>query len=223
MEKSSRQRILEQGLRILHENGVSVGLGRVPMRQAAADAYLTTGAAYNIWDGQAAFHRDLAIAAVLWNDGGPLEETLRRVRTAIRAGKPWSEVVRLGAEGHVHDPHRDRGYLISLALRATAGDDEAIRTATVSRHENSVRQFARFVDELLTHYRRGMRPPYGAVDLVTAIGALSEGFGVHALSGIDHPRYAVDGRQWTLFGVSTLALCEYFTEPLEGAESAGAD
>lgn len=201
---------------MLHERGLSVGMGHVRLRDAAEDAYLTTGAAYNIWDGQADFHRDLAVAAVLWRDGNPLAETLRRVGTALRAGQPWPEVVRLAAEAQVHDPERDRGYLISLALRATAGDDdEDIRRASVSRHHETVRQFAGFVDELMRLYHRRMRAPYATVDLVTAIGAMSEGFSVHTLTGLDHPCYDIDGEQWTLLGVSALALCEHFTEPTD--------
>lgn len=212
-DRSSRQLIVQEGLRILHEEGLSVGMARVRLRRAAADAYLTTGAAYNIWDGQADFHRDLAVAAVLWSDRGPLDETLAAVREAVRDEVPWPEVVRLASRAHVHDPQQDRGYLISLALRATAGDDEDVRAASRARHEDSVGQFAQFIDHLLDRYYRRMRAPFTTIDLVTALGALSEGFSVHTLSGLEHPRYTVEGREWTLYAVSTLALCEHFTEP----------
>ena len=64
-----------------------------------------------------------------------------------------------------------------------------------------------------------MRPPFTIDHLTLALSALTEGFGIHGATGLEHPR--VDwrhdddrvGADWTLFGVAAWALIERLTEP----------
>lgn len=222
-----RSRLLETGLRLLHERGVHVGVHHIRLSEVVAAAGLTTGAAYRRWETQDDFHRDLALAAIAWRDSGSIDVTVSVIRPLVEAGAPVHELLRVGAEANLHRMPDDAGFLASLALRAAAQTDDAVNAASRARQSEAVAEFSRLYEVILGTYRRRMRPPLTVAHPAQALGALSEGFASQATYESEHPRFertmtrdiASDAaateqpRQWTLLGAAVLAIVEGFTEP----------
>ena len=215
----TRAQILTSALHLLHERGPCVPVSHVKLREAAAGAYLTTGAAYHVWKNQDDFHRDLAVAAIAWRTAGPLDDTLAAIQRAVESGAPLAEIVRLGAVANLHDTGRDRGYPTSLVVRASSDVHPRVRRTSVVRQRRAIATSAALVDAPCRRYRRRMRVPFGFTDLATALNALSEGFGVQLLSGLEHPEFDLTGlaedvgARWTLFAVAADGVVDRFTEP----------
>lgn len=56
---------------------------------------------YRCWPDQAAFHRELAIAAVGWRDEAPIAETVAHIRGLVDTRAPLGEVIRVAAEANL--------------------------------------------------------------------------------------------------------------------------
>jgi AcrR family transcriptional regulator len=201
----TRQLLLETGLRILQQRGVHVGVAHIRLSDVAHEAGYTTGAGYRCWKDQAAFHRDLAIAAVRRRNEDPIAGTVRRIRDLVDARAPLAEVIRVAAEANLHGE-----------------PDEAVAEAARDHVTTTIESFVALFGLLLEVYGLRMRPPYTLVHLVLAVLALSEGFAVQSLAGDPHPRVrrddigpAVDGN-WSLFGCAAEAVVARFTEPVVG-------
>ena len=83
--EETHQLLLDVALGMLHRRGVHVAVTHVRLSDVAAAAGLTTGAAYRCWPNQAAFHRDLAVAAVQWRDHESIAETVAEIRDLVDA------------------------------------------------------------------------------------------------------------------------------------------
>jgi hypothetical protein len=103
-DKDARSRLLKAGIDILHDVGVTAGVGHVKMASACQRAGYTTGAAYRCWPTQADFQRDLAIAALEWRDRPSVADTVVSVRALIKSRAPLLEAIRVGAEHNVYRP-----------------------------------------------------------------------------------------------------------------------
>lgn len=221
--QETRERLLEAGIRMLHETGVVAGVEHVRLADVCARAAYTTGAAYRIWPTQADFHRDLAIAAIRWRDRSPVADTLASVRGALLERAPLAEVVRVGAEANVSRMPRETDYYVTLALRACALHDERLAEASTQRVAEGIAAHDQLYTALLAQYGRRPRPPFTGAHLAAAVGALAEGFAVQDTTRDRHPRLVLDGygpgvgTDWTLFGATMMALVEGFTEPVPGA------
>ena len=216
----TRDLLLHHGLRALHHRGVHVGVTHVRLADVAADAELTTGAAYRCWPNQDAFHRDLAVAAVEWRDEATIARTMENIAGLIDSGAPLAEVLRVGAEANLHSYPEDQPFFIAVILRSCATADGNLAEAALERLDSATASFAALYEVLLAHYGRRMRGPLSVEDLALALAALSEGFALQTMAGTDHRRVrrtdleAGVGTDWTLFGCAVEALVETFTEPL---------
>src|SRR5687767_15950116 len=90
----TRKLLLDTGIAMLHEQGVTAGVAHIRLRDVLDRAGLTTGAAYRLWSDQSAFHRDLAVAAAGWRDDGPLDRTVAAIRQLIEDEAPLRAVIR---------------------------------------------------------------------------------------------------------------------------------
>jgi AcrR family transcriptional regulator len=204
---------------LLHCSGVRAGVGHVRLEQAARRAGYTTGAAYRCWSSQDDFHRDLALAALAWRDRSSNADAITSIRTAVDAGVPIDEVVRIGAAANVERTPVDTDYFVPLVLRATARFDDELAAAARTRVDEGIAAHEQLHEILLTRYRRRVRAPLTTRDLATIIAAIADGFAVQDV-GREHPRVVVDhpgpgvGHEWTLLGLALRAIVAELTEPV---------
>lgn len=215
----TRQLLIDVGLRCLYERGVSVGVSHVKLGDVATEAGLTTGAAYRCWGSQDAFHHDLAVAAMRWRDRHSIAATVDGIRDLVDQRAPWQEVVRAGAAANLESFRNDQSFVTSIALRVCAQFDKALERAGKERLDSALENFAALYGGLLKLYGRRMRAPFRLEHFTAMIAALSEGFVLQILSGMEHPiidRGAAEpggGRAWTLMAAVVEAMVLSFTEP----------
>ena len=227
----TRKLLLDTGIAMLHEQGVTAGVAHIRLRDVLKRAGLTTGAAYRLWSDQSAFHHDLAVAATRWRDDSPLGRTVVAIRQLVEEKAPMRAVIRRAAATHIEglvgvDDAGDEqwpssSFLTTLALRAAAANTDELRAASSDRHHESLSSFVELYAALLRAYGRRMRPPFTLQHLAVALAALGEGFALQAIEGEDHPVVVLpcdhdceDEEEWTLFGVAVDALVAAVTEPL---------
>jgi AcrR family transcriptional regulator len=226
----TRKLLLDTGIAMLHEQGVTAGVAHIRLRDVLKRAGLTTGAAYRLWSDQSEFHRDLAVAATRWRDDSPLARTVVAIRQLVEDKAPLRAVIRRAAATHIEglvgvDEEVDEecptsSFLTTLALRAAAANTEELRAASSDRHHDSLSSFVELYEALLRAYGRRMRPPFTLQHIAVALAALGEGFALQAIEGEEHPVVVLPGvdgedeEEWTLFGVAVDALVNAVTEPL---------
>lgn len=217
----TRQLLLDTGLAMLEERGVYVGVTHIRLQDVAHAAGLTTGAGYRCWENQAAFHRELAIAAVAGRTEAPIAETVAHIRDLVDARAPLAEVIRAAAEANLFRYPDDTVQLNTITLRTCGPTDEALARAGREHLTATVESFAALYATLLEVYRRRMRPPYTITDLTLTLAALSEGFAVQAMTGDPHPRVhrppaaGSVAADWSLLACAAEAIVDRFTEPAE--------
>lgn len=243
--EQTRALLLRIGLEMLLERGVAAGVQHIRLQEVLRRAGLTTGAAYRLWGDQTDYQRDLAVAMVRLRFTDPVESADAAVERLIADGVDIDEVIRAAAETHAIDAEKrqdGRGgrdaqaFLLALALRAAGGSAE-LRAASRERHEESIAGFVAFYGQLMTAYGYRMKTPYTIRDFAEAMAALGEGFAIHALEGIEHPRLDVTQQdeaptgRWSLFGLAVRGLVNEFMmreptrphEPTEATPGVGAD
>lgn len=226
--EDTRQLLLDVALQVLHERGVHVAVTHVRLSDVAAEAGLTTGAAYRCWPNQDTFHRDLAVAAVHWRDHGSIANTVERIRTLVNDRAPLAEVLRVGAAANIYRYPDDGPFLISVALRTCAPADGELGAAARERLDSSIENFSSLYEALLHWYGRRMRAPFTIEDLALTLAALSEGFTIQSMAGTPHATVERDdteegvGREWTLLGCAVESIVERYTEPDERPATAEA-
>lgn len=230
--EQTRSLLIETGIAMLLERGATAGVSHIRLQEVVRRAGLTTGAAYRLWADQDAFHHDLAVSAAGWRGDDPSDVTLSRIRGLVDRHVPMMEIVRQGALAHVEsfeqgDRERagtSRTFLVALALRATSATWDDLRTASSSRHADSISRFAELYGQMMRAYGMRMRPNLTLHQFTLAMAALGEGFALQAIQGVSHPRVLRPvpegvGEKWTLFGVSVWALVESYMVPELPAET----
>ena len=229
--------LLRVGMQMLLERGVAAGVQHIRLQDVLRQAGLTTGAAYRLWADQNDYQRDLAVAMVRLRLNAPTDSAHEAVGPLLAAGASGDDVIRVAADAHVRSASIDAGFpadtldaqqfLIALALRTTAQTWPELREASRERHRESIEAFAQLYAAIMDAYGLRMREPLTITDLTEAIMALSEGFAVHTLEGVSHPRYTAtaageipDG-EWTLLGLAARGVVTAFTVPIAGPADAG--
>jgi AcrR family transcriptional regulator len=216
----TRELLLTTGLDMLKERGVKVGVTHIRLKEVAHAAGLTTGAGYRCWPDQAAFHRELAIAAVGWRDEQPILETVAHIRQLVDTRAPLGEVIRVAAEANLFRYPEKTVQLNTITLRTCGPTDVELAKAGREHLTTTIESFASLYATLLTVYRLRMRSPYTLTDLTLALAALAEGFAVQAMTGDPHPRVrrAVEAPSgvagdWSLLACAAEAIVAHFVEP----------
>lgn len=219
----TRRLLLDVGLRSLYERGISIGVTHVKLGDVAIAAGLTTGAAYRCWESQEAFHHDLAVAAVGWRDRHSIASTVDGIKDLVERHASWREVVRAGAAANLRSFPTDQSFITSIALRVCAQFDEALVSAGKKRLDSAFANFSSLYGGLFEFYGRRVRPPFTIEHFTMTIAALSEGFVLQGLSGIEHPVVEREitepgvGTAWTLLGSAVEAIVEAFTDPVSAS------
>lgn len=223
--EETRALLLQVGLDMLFERGAAAGVQHIRLQEVLRRAGLTTGAAYRLWADQTEYQADLAVAMIDLRFADPIANASAAVAPLISEGAPIDEVIRVAAETHALDAERkkdgqggrdSRAFLLALALRAAAGTSPVLREASRDRHEESIAGFNRLYQRLMDAYGYRMKTPYTIRDFTEAMAALGEGFAIHALQGIEHPRIEVGADdegpagRWSLFGLAVRGLVREF-------------
>lgn len=210
---------------MLFERGAAIGVEHIRLQEVLRRAGLTTGAAYRLWADQTEYQHDLALAMLRLRFADPIENATAAVEQLMEDGADVDTIIRAASGTHALDSERrgeGRGsrdteaFLLALALRASGATTPELRAASRERHEESVEGFSRFYERLMKAYGYRMKTPYTVRDFTEAMAALGEGFAIHALEGIEHPRLdiAVDDEaptgRWSLFGLAVRALAAGF-------------
>lgn len=230
--EQTRALLIETGMQMLLERGATAGVSHIRLQQVLRRAGLTTGAAYRLWPDQDAYQHDLAVHATTWRDDSPTATTMARIAELIERGEPLAEVVRQGTAAHVEgfekrDGRRQPTFLLALALRATAAHSDELRLASRRRHQQSLDEFADLYQRVMDRYGRRLRPGRSIQQLAEAMAAVGEGFALHAIEGIEHPRILVAGAdggtaEWTLYGLTIWSLIQTFTDDLPAVDDEAA-
>lgn len=230
---TTRQILLEAAFEMMLEQGLDVGWG-VRVADVTKRVELTTGAAYQIWNGsrtkdgmggQDRFHHDLALyamerlisnpalahtaaASALATDGGSLE---RMIQTATAADFEL-----------LSDPAEFALYLGLLA--ATTSMPELIDVGRES-YQRITDDHVELYTKLFDHFGVEMVPPHTIKDLVVSAIALGEGL---CLRGLVDPNAVPDDHDspdgvpddatgpWHLFSIGVLALIRGMTRTSAG-------
>lgn len=230
--EQTRALLLQVGMRMLLEHGVSAGVQHIRLQDVLRRANLTTGAAYRLWADQSDYQRDLAVAMVRLRLRAPADYARDAINDLISAGASGDDIIRAAAEAHVRtaaidlddrgDVQDAQSFLISLALRTTADTWPELKEASVERHRESVAAFAEFYGFLMESYGLRMKSPLTITDFSEAMAAFGEGFAVRAMEGIEHPRVEsgeedeIPNGSWTLFALGVRALVNEFMVPVDG-------
>lgn len=220
--------MLAAGVELFLEAGPDVSVTRVKLAAAAQRAGYTTGAVYKCWARQEDFHRDLARAALSWRDRSSVADLIQGIRSAVDAGVPALEVLRIGSEWNSRQ-YADNGmrYFTFFSLRSAAVHDPELLAASDARVEEGLAAHVELYDTLLRSWGRRVRPPMTIEHIARLIAALDEGLAIQDAGRQRLPvvvREDLDervGREWTLLAMGLQALLDTFTEPIpDGADSA---
>ncbi len=99
-------------------------------------------------------------------------------------------------------------------------------SAGKERLDTALANFASLYGGLLDFYDRQVRAPFTLEHFTMVIAALSEGFVLQGLSGVEHPLIEREitepgvGADWTLLASAVEAtIVEAFTEPVPGQQA----
>lgn len=214
--EQTKQLLIDVGVGMLLRRGISAAVGHIRLQDVVRRAGLTSGAAYRLWPDQEAFQRDLAVAATLRHLQDPESDTIARIAPLIETKRPLIEIVREACAAHIESVESNDAtpFKIALTLRATAITSQDLRLASQERHRRSVDRFTTLYRTLLETYEFALRPGRTMSEFAETMAALGEGFVLHAIEGIPHPRVTgPDGETWTLFGIAVWSLINGYVEP----------
>ncbi len=233
----TRALLLDVGMQMLLERGVSAGVQHIRLQEVLRRAGLTTGAAYRLWADQSDYQRDLAVAMVRLRLSNPADYAREAISALVAAGAPGDDVIRAAAAVHVRTADRDtddpqdavdaQQFLISISLRVTADTWPELKEASRQRHEESIASFAELYQYLMDAYGLRMKSPLTIEDFTEAMATLGEGFAMRAMEGLAHPDYEIaEGEEvppgrWTLFALTVRALVNEMMTPID-ADQVGA-
>ncbi|CAL4860900.1 hypothetical protein [Microbacterium sp. MM2322] len=232
--EQTRALLLRAGMQLLLERGVSAGVQHIRLQDVLRRTGLTTGAAYRLWNDQADYHRDLAVAMVRMRVAGPADTIRARVDELIEAGASGEDIIRGAALAHVQaaeltaeDPTDlldAQSFRVALALRTTADTWPELTEASLERHKESITAFTELYQHVIDAYGMRMREGLTIDDFAEAMAALAEGFAIQAMERIPHATYRLSGADgtpsgdWTLLGLTVRALVDSFMVPREDAD-----
>jgi AcrR family transcriptional regulator len=174
--ETTRATFLQEGRRLLLEQGVPVSINNVRLVDVAKNLGRTTGASYNIWPSQDDFHRDLAIEIsreATWSDSSPIHEELGAI---FRRGGTVDEILQAAAHRFLNNVASRREYLTFVHFWSVALDEPRVMDAIREGYDHSRAAHGKTFQTLLDAFHLELIPPVTLDDFTVAITALTEGF-----------------------------------------------
>lgn len=180
---------------------------------------MTTGAAYNIWPGQAEFQMDL-MARLLDAAATP---GMERVRAATLNGLarqlPWrtvlSETIEVDYRESLSEP--TMFLMIGVAALATPGD---VAAGERRANERYVAETGELLAAIIRYAGRRLRAGRTIDDLVWAVEALETGYLLRTRVAPDVP-LRQDAAAISALGTAAVGIVEAYTEPDDGLPEPG--
>lgn len=172
---------------------------------------MTTGAAYNIWPGQAEFQADL-LARVLDEAATP---GIERVRAATLNGLarklPWRTVLAQTIEVDYRESFAEPSMFLMIGLAALAAPGD-VAAGELRANERYVRETGELLGAITRYAGRRLRASRSIEDLVWAIEALEVGYLLRMRVGPEVP-LRPDEEGVSALAAAAAGIVEAFTEP----------
>jgi hypothetical protein len=232
-KESTRQLLLETGYAIMLERGIEAGWG-VRVSDVTDRVGLTTGAAYQIWNGsrtvhgtggQDRFHHDLALYALDRLISDVSVSNIGVAADLANEGASLDRIVKVLGERDFAMISAPAEFACFLALLSSTTSDAELGEATRDAYQGSTAVLVDAYTEILDHFGLEMVPPYTLDQLVVSAIALADGLCMRQLvdpEAIDAEMPAPDGAApdadgpWHLVAIGTRALVTAMTRPREG-------
>jgi hypothetical protein len=229
-KETTRQLLLETGFEMMLERGLEVGWG-VRLAEVTERVGLTTGAAYQIWNGsrtrhgsggQDRFHHDLALYAMDRLISETSVAHTATVRKLADEGASLDRVLRTVAPDDFATIAEPAECAVFMSLIAAAASDPELARAGATSYRLVTEHYCATFTKLLDHYGLEVVPPNSIEDVVVSIIALGDGLAMRSIVDPDavtdsheSPADASDDacEPWHLFAIGTRALIGATTRP----------
>lgn len=229
-KESTRQLLLETGYALMLERGIEAGWG-VRVSDVTERVGLTTGAAYQIWNGsrtvhgsggQDRFHHDLALYAL---DRLVSDVSVTNTNAAwdlANEGASFDRILQVLGEDDFAAISAPAEFACFLALLASTTSDTELADASRDAYQASNTVLVDVYSKILDHFDLEIAPPYTLDQLVVSAIALADGLCMRQLvdpDAIDTEMPAPDGAApdaegpWHLVAIGTRALVTAMTRP----------
>ncbi len=180
---------------------------------------MTTGAAYNIWPGQAGFQMDL-MARLLDAAATPGIESVRAATlNGLARQSPWRtvlvETIEVDFRESLAEP--TMFLMIGVAALATPGD---VAAGERRANERYVAETGELLAAIIRYAGRRLRAGRTVDDLVWAVEALETGYLLRTRVAPDIP-LRPDAAAVSALGTAAVGIVEAFTEPDDGRPEPG--
>ena len=175
---------------------------------------MTTGAAYNIWPGQAGFQMDLT-ARLLESVATPGMESVRAATlSGLAHQSPWRTVLAETIETDFRESLAEPTMFLVLGVAAlgTPGD---VAIGERRANERYVAETGELLAAIIRYAGRRLRAGRSVEDLVWAIEALETGYLLRTRVA-PHIPLRPDAAAVTALGAAAAGIVEAFTEPDDG-------
>lgn len=229
-KEATRQLLLEAGFDLMLERGINPGWG-VRVSEVTERVGLTTGAAYQIWNGsrtvhgaggQDLFHQDLALYALGRIVADAAVAHGERAWDLASTGASLDRIMQqFGATewDALSEPALFAAY---IAMLASAPSNPELRQASHDAYQASTTNLVEAYSRILDHYDREMVPPHTLEQLIVSVIALADGLCLRALAQPEAvaddlappPDVADDATDpWHLLSVGSRTLVTAMTRP----------
>lgn len=228
-------------MRMLREEGVSIGAGRITFKRVFDELQREQGIRIThasvigrIWENQEAFQRDVTAAIALDDSSEEATSTLIKMIAIVDeadlrslAGR-WQAVVdlsRLIGESSLDDLLNSTtwptwvGVWAGASSQSSADVDPVLSEALGASYEALAENYSLVFEEIFFNLGLRIKQPYEVRHLAVAIAAMAEGCALRdrydrqTLRGIERAT-GPDGRNqtWTLLGIGIESLCRQMIE-----------
>jgi AcrR family transcriptional regulator len=206
----TRERLLEAGRQLVVREGLRASID-VRLTDVLDEVGLTTGAAYNIWDSQDHYRRELALYIarnVQWAD----DRLILEGRSSLPLDLSLDEWVTAVADLYFEAFVSSWDYFILLHFWGVKEPDEELQEALRAGYDIVHQRFMVLFGATLERFGRVVKEPYTLDDLCTLMTAVCEGL---ALRQRFQPE-RMDTAGGHLFSAAIRDLTKVYTRPKDG-------
>ncbi len=199
-------------MRLLVREGVDLGMSGLPVTAVAKEAGRTTGAIYQIWKTQRAFHRDLALEAAqrqTWGDASVIATVITK---ELERGADFDDLIAKVADTYLDHLANTRTFYVIVHFWGAALDDEGLREAIRSGYESFHRDFSTLFNRILDMYQLQPKAPHTLDDIAVAVAALAEGYALRVQIEPDRVRTTSESRA-SSYASALVPLVRSMVEP----------
>lgn len=230
-KEATRQLLLETGFELMLERGINPGWG-VRVSEVTERVGLTTGAAYQIWNGsrtvhgaggQDLFHQDLALYALDRIVSDASATHTHNVWELATAGASLDRIMQQFGATEWTELSEPSQFACFIAMLASAPSNPDLREASRDAYRASTVHLVDAYTKLFDHYGLEVVPPHTVEHVVTSVLALADGLCLRALiepdavpDDVHAPAGVADDAAsgaWHLLSVGSRAIFTAMTRP----------